>query len=426
MQRRKMLQTSAWASLGLTAIGTHAWAALGDGSQGHAAAPPRLVVVFLRGAVDGLNIVVPYADPGYYRARASIAIAKPGNDDGALDLDGRFGLHPALAPLMPFWQSRQLAFVHASGSNDTTRSHFDAQDFMESGTPGRKSTPDGWLNRLLGNLPTAPGSAVSPTRAVSMGSVLPRIYAGANPVANIPNGNGAAKPTLLDRPAIGGAFDKLYNKGDKLSNAYQESKQAHAEVMDSLDEGAMNADMQAEMRAANNGAPLPNGFANDAARLATLMRNDHRVQLAFMALGGWDTHANQGAAKGQLANRLEPLGQGLSTLATRLGPELDNTVVVVMSEFGRTVHENGNRGTDHGHGNVMWLLGGRVAGGKVHGRWPGLAPDSLYEGRDLAITTDFREVLTEILEQHLSLPQERLQNVFPGYSARGPLGLIRA
>ena len=189
----------------------------------------------------------------------------------------------------------------------------------------------------------------------------------------------------------------------------------------------MDGTMQAEMQAANNGAPLPNGFPDDAARLATLMRNDSRVQLAFMALGGWDTHANQGAAKGQLANRLSPLGQGLAALATRLGPVLDDTVVVVMSEFGRTVRENGNGGTDHGHGNVMWLLGGPVAGGKMHGSWPGLASGALYEGRDLAVTTDFRQVLSEVVQRHLSLPDGRVQNIFPGYvSAKvSGIGVIR-
>ena len=402
MQRRALLQRTLLSGLGLMAVGQHAWAVVGGAPS---ASPKRLVVVFLRGAVDGLSVVVPYADPGYYSA----------------------GLHPALAPLMPFWQSGKLAFVHASGSTDGTRSHFDAQDFMESGTPGRKSTPDGWLNRLLGSLPTTPGESAPPTRAVSIGPVLPRIYAGVNPVANIASGNSATKATLLDRPAVGSAFDKLYNKDDKLSDAYQASKQARTQVMESLEGSGMDGAMQAEMQAANNGAPLPNGFPEDAARLATLMRNDSRVQLAFMALGGWDTHANQGAAKGQLANRLSPLGQGLAALANRLGPALDDTVIVVMSEFGRTVRENGNGGTDHGHGNVMWLLGGPVAGGKVHGSWPGLASNALFEGRDLAVTTDFRQVLAEVVQRHLSLPEAQLQNIFPQFAAgsRKGLGVLR-
>ena len=425
MHRRSLFKRTLLSGLGMLSVGQHAWAAIGEASQ---ARPKRLVVIFLRGAVDGLSIVVPYADPGYYSARSSIAIDKPGHDEGALDLDGQFGLHPALSPLMPFWQAGKLAFVQASGSNDATRSHFDAQDFMESGTPGNKSTPDGWLNRLLGNLPAMPGNSESPTRAVSIGAVLPRIYAGTNPVANIGSGNSATKPTLLDRPAIGDAFDKLYNKDDKLSAAYQSSKQAHAEVMESMEGHATEETMQAEMLAANNGAPLPNGFPVDATRLATLMRNDNRVQLAFMALGGWDTHARQGAGKGQLANRLSPLGQGLAALANRLGPVLDDTVVVVMSEFGRTVHENGNGGTDHGHGNVMWLLGGPVAGGKVYGHWPGLSASALYEGRDLAITTDFRQVLAEVIGPHLSVESARLQNIFPGLgdTPRNHIGVLRA
>lgn len=400
MQRRHVLRQTLQLAAGWT-LGRAAWAAAD-------APPPRLVVVFLRGAVDGLNVVVPHADPAYARARPTLALGRPGTEGGTLDLGGPgWGLHPALAPLLPLWQSRQLAFVHAAGSPDATRSHFDAQDFMESGTPGRKSTPDGWMNRLLGALP---GDTPSPTRAVSIGAVLPRIYAGPQTVANIAAGAAATRPLPLDRPRIAQAFDTLYQGEDPLARAYQEAQLARREVMASI-----APSMEAEMLAASNGAPLPDGFPGDAARLARLMRSDARVQLAFMALGGWDTHANQGAATGQLANRLAPLGQGLATLAERLGPVLDQTVIVVMSEFGRTVRQNGNNGTDHGHGNVMWLLGGPVAGGQVHGDWPGLDDGALYEGRDLAITTDFRQVLAGIAEKHLRLPDARLAQVFPGW-----------
>jgi uncharacterized protein (DUF1501 family) len=405
----------------LLPIGSSAWAAI---NPTPVVGQRRLVVIFLRGAVDGLSVVVPYSEPGYYRARSTIALGRPGTEGGVLDLDGRFGLNPALASLMPLWQSHQLAFVHAAGSTDTTRSHFDAQDYMESATPGRKATPDGWLNRLLGALPASSDGRAAPTRAVSVGPVLPRIYAGRNPVANIASGSAGAKPSLLDRPAIGDAFAQLYAGDDKLSTAYRQSRESHREVM-----ASMNAeDMNAEMKAADNGAPLPNGFPDDAARLAKLMRNDGRVQLAFMALGGWDTHANQGAAKGQLANRLQPLGTGLAALANGLGPAFDDTTIVVMSEFGRTVHQNGNGGTDHGHGNVMWLVGGRINGGKVHGAWPGLDDRSLYEGRDLAITTDFRDVLAELCERHVALPDARLAEVFPGFDwkASDRLGVVRA
>jgi uncharacterized protein (DUF1501 family) len=420
MLRRNLLKAAGLAGAGLMSgvvpVGRGAWAAVNAASR---PGSQRLVVVLLRGAVDGLNVVVPYADPGYYRARSSIAMGRPGSQGGVIDLDGRFGLHPALAPIMPMWQSGTLGFVQACGSPDPTRSHFDAQDYMESATPGRKATPDGWMNRLLGDLPMDDGEQPGSTRAVSIGPVLPRIYAGRNAVANIANGASSAKETLLDRPQIGGAFSQLYAGDDKMSLAFQQSVQAHREVRAAMDSGNAD-DMTREMNAANNGAPLPNGFPDDAARLARLMRNDHRVQLAFMALGGWDTHANQGAATGQLANRLAPLGAGLAALASGLGPAYNDTVIVVMSEFGRTVRQNGNGGTDHGHANVMWLMGGPVAGGKVHGQWPGLDPNALYEGRDLALTTDFREPLAQIAERHLGLPDARLAELFPGYSRSKP------
>jgi uncharacterized protein (DUF1501 family) len=419
MDRRQWLKAGLWGSTSVFALGPRAWAApMAEGQ-----ADRRLVVVFLRGAVDGLNVVVPYAEREYARLRPRIGLRAPGQDGGALDLDGRFGLHPALQDLMPLWQAGSLAFVHASGSPDATRSHFDAQDYMESGTPGRKATPDGWLNRLLGVLPGDPALKQAPVRAVSVGAVLPRIYAGEHAVANIAAGQAATKPTVLDRPKVGQAFDRLYAGDDRMARAYRESQQARREVMSSLNDAAS---MSKEMQAANNGAPLPNGFPDDAARLGQLMRTDPRVQLAFMAVGGWDTHANQGAATGQLAGRLSPLGQGLAALAQQLGPVWRDTTVVVMSEFGRTAHENGNAGTDHGHGNVMWLLGGRVAGGRVHGRWPGLDRTALYEGRDLAVTTDFRQVLAEVLERHLSLPDAKLADVFPGFQAGVPLGVVRA
>ena len=421
MLRRDLLWGAAAASLGLLPVGRSAWAVVGEPP---ASAPRRLIVVFLRGAADGLSIVVPYADPAYYQARSSIALGRPGTEGGALDLDGRFGLHPALSPLMPLWKSGKLGFVHASGSPDATRSHFDAQDYMESATPGRKSTQDGWLNRLLGALPAPAGGRATATRAVSIGAVLPRIYAGNNQVANIASGAAATRPTQLDRPVISQAFDKLYSADDKMSRAYQASQQSRREVMDSM----APSDLEREMTAANNGAPLPNGFPDDAVRLATLMRNDARVQLAFMEVGGWDTHANQGGASGQLANRLSPLGSGLAALATRLGPAFDETVVVVVSEFGRTVHQNGNGGTDHGHGNVIWALGGRVNGGRVLGQWPGLDSSALYEGRDLAVTTDFRTVVAEVLERHLLLPDARLDEVLPRFSGSHgkALGLVHA
>ena len=423
MQRRHFLQSATAAGLAWTAVGRTAFAATAAGGNAPLPGNKRLVVVFLRGAVDGLSVVAPYGEGAYYQQRSTIALARPGQDGGLLDLDGHFGLNPNLAPLLPLWQSGKLAFVHASGSPDPTRSHFDAQDYMESGTPGRKGTADGWLNRLLGAEPPAAapaGARASATRGISVGATLPRIWAGPNPVANIANGARATRPTPLDRPQVSQAFDALYAGDDAMSRAYRESQQSRAEVNAAMSPAAMDR----EQMAANNGAPLPNGFPDDAARLAQLMRRDPAVQIAFMALGGWDTHVNQGGAKGQLANRLQPLGRGLAELATRLGPVFDDTTVLVISEFGRTARQNGTGGTDHGHGNVMWALGGNIAGGKVYGRWPGVDASALYEGRDLAVTTDFRQVLAGVCTNGLRLPDNRLAAVFPGFDG-APLNIVR-
>jgi uncharacterized protein (DUF1501 family) len=396
MRRRKFLTlSSAAAGMSLISIGPHAWAA-----SGGEAVSKRLVVVLLRGAVDGLNVVVPCNESGYYEARPTIAVPRPGQQGGVLSLDGRFGLHPALAPLVPMWKERSLAFIQASGSPDPTRSHFDAQDYMESGTPGRKATQDGWMNRLLSQLP---GNRTA-TSAIAFGPTLPRALSGKMTVTNISVGRGANQPMPIDRPVINAAFDELYSGNDRLSRAYQEGVTAHTKLL---------ADLQQDMAQADNGAPSPVGFAEDTGHLVQIIARDPSVQLAFFDLGGWDTHVNQGAAEGQLANHLKPLADGLAALAKGLGPAYRDTVVVVMSEFGRTVRENGNGGTDHGHGNVMWLMGGSIKGGRVYGAWPGLAENALYQERDLAITTDFRSALSIVLQHHLRLEKKQVDVVLP-------------
>ena len=404
MQRRDFLHAlSAGAALMLP-LGKSSWAATSADAR-----PTRnkLIVIMLRGAVDGLNVVAPVGDANYARLRPTIGLGLPGTPNGALDLDGYFGLHPALAPLMPLWQQKKLAFVHASGSPDPTRSHFDAQDYMESATPGRKSTPDGWMNRLVANLP----GAASPSRALSIGPVMPRILSGPAAAMNLANGASGVKANVLDKPAVAAAFDQLYAGDSRVARVYADGKDAHRDMMSAAE--------HREMQAADNGAPLPNGFPDDAARLAQLMRNEAKIQLAFVALGGWDTHASQGAGTGQLANRLAPLAQGLAVLAQRLGPLFDDTTIVVMSEFGRTARENGNGGTDHGHGNVMWVLGGGVAGGKVLGEWNGVGDAALNEGRDLPVTTDFRSVLAQVAEKHLRLGDKQLVQLFPALPHKG-------
>ncbi|WP_404785447.1 DUF1501 domain-containing protein [Altericista sp. CCNU0014] len=404
MNRRQFLQQTGFAAASIfAAVGTHGWVArsLAQTSSTRSSDPKRLIVIFLRGAVDGLNVVVPYRETAYYQNRPRIAIPQPGKAGGALDLDGQFGLHPALATLMPLWQQKGLAFVHASGSPDPTRSHFEAQDNMERGIPGTSTIQDGWMNRLLGVM-----AGRNPIQAVNVGSTTPRILAGRVPVATLAAGRKAANPLPLDKPKVAAAFDSLYGSDDSLSQAYREGRLARKALLANLD---------AETKMANNGAPLPNGFASDARRLAQIMVKDSRVKLGFMALGGWDTHVNQGASQGQLARNLEQLGKGLAALQTALGSAYRDTTILVMSEFGRTARENGDGGTDHGHGNVMGVMGGGLRGGKVYGAWPGLSPDRLHEKRDLAITTDFRDTIAVVLERHLKLSDVQLDRVLPNY-----------
>jgi len=262
-----------------------------------------------------------------------------------------------------------------------------------------------------------PGSH-SPTEALSLGATLPRILAGKMAVANMQLGRAAARPMPLDRPVVEASFDRMYNGNDALSKTYREGSAARAHLM---------SELQQDMTEANGGAPGLQGFGDDADRFAKLIRRDPSIRIGFLALGGWDTHVNQGGASGQLAGHLKPLGEGLAHFADALGPAYGDTVVIVISEFGRTMHQNGNGGTDHGHGNVMWVMGGPVRGKKIYGRWPGLSPGELYQERDLAVTTDFRDPLATVLKSHMSLHDAQLTKVFPGQPASsGSLsGLIR-
>ncbi len=398
MNRREFLRNALMASgAALLTVGTRGWAARLSDALGD---KRRLIVVFLRGAVDGLNVVVPYADDRYYEARPTIAIPQAGQDGGVSDLDGYFGLHPALSSLLPLWQNKTLAFVQASGSPDPNRSHFEAQAYMETGTPGDGGTPDGWMNRLLGILP----GPHAPTEALSLGPTVPRILSGPNAVSNLPLGRNADHPMPLDRPRIADAFAALYQGHTAVDRAFAEGQQARGQLM---------MDLQKDMNDSYNGAPPAIGFSEDTQRLARLLASDRSIRIAFLAVGGWDTHVGEGSTKGQLANHLQALGDGLAALVQGLGSVYNDTAILIMSEFGRTFRENGNAGTDHGHGNVMWILGGRVNGGKVHGEWPGLGGDQLYQNRDLAITTDFRQVIATVLTRHLRLPDSALTRVFP-------------
>jgi uncharacterized protein (DUF1501 family) len=363
----------------------------------------KLVVLFQRGAADGLNIVVPFGEPNYYRIRPSIAIPQPraGADGVALDLDGFFGFHPSLAPLVPLFQKGQLAVVHAAGSPDTTRSHFDAQDYMESGTPGVKATDDGWLNR---NLQSMPEPNASPFRAVAMGSNLPLTLRGSAPAIALPDVKQFR--VFSQSSAVEGGFEALY-----AQSVDQALRGTGAETFEAID---MLRKADPSRFQPENGANYPNNRVGQTMQqVAQLHKANIGLEVTFVDTGGWDNHVNEGGAQGQLSNLLRDLGQSMAAFSQDMGDRMDDIIVVTMSEFGRTAHENGNRGTDHGHANCMLVLGGQVKGGKVYGKWPGLGPEQLNEGRDLVLTTDFRSVLGEIISGHLG--NRQLNTVFPGF-----------
>jgi uncharacterized protein (DUF1501 family) len=372
-----------------------------------------LVAVFQRGAVDGLSMVVPYGDRDYSAARASIAIRPPrgGDADAAQDLDGFFALHPALEPLMPLWRARALAVVHACGSPDRTRSHFDAQDYMESGTPGVKSTPDGWLARAVGTRP-APSS---PFRAVALGPTLPRILRG---------DAGAISLASLERFDVRASAEAaVARKG--FESLYEQSVQdlLHGTGRETFEAVRMLKSANAAHLTPENNAEYPRSRLGQSLRqIAQLIRADVGLEIAFTDADGWDTHVGQGAGQGQLANRLRDFGASLAAFVQDLGDRMGDVVILTMSEFGRTVAENGNRGTDHGHATAMLLLGGGVRGGKVYGRWPGLARERLYEGRDLAVTTDFRALFAEVAGRQLGIA--RPASLFPGWTGTPTVGVI--
>jgi uncharacterized protein (DUF1501 family) len=374
-------------------------------AAGGAPRAKRLIAVFQRGAVDGLSVVVPFGEREYYRARPGIAVPAPrSGDDGAIDLDGFFGLNPRLAPLAPLWSARRLAIVHACGSPDSTRSHFDAQDYMETATPGVKRTQDGWLNRYLR---ARRDEQAAPFRAVALAQQMPRALQGpASAVAvsdlahfGIRAGRAGADTGASFEDAYAAARDRVLN--GTAREAFEAIRMLHA------------ADVSRYEPA--NGAEYPRSpFGQALRQIAQLAKADVGLEIAFAEIGGWDTHVNQGSVRGQLANRLDDFARAIAALVADLGDLMEDTVVLTMSEFGRAVSENGGGGTDHGHGNVMLAVGGDVRGGRVYGRWPGLAIEQRYEGRDLAVTTDFRDVFGEIVVRHLGVANPA--PIFPGYA----------
>jgi len=407
--RRVFLKSGAMTVVGMAAVpGFLTRAAMAAGTaQSH----KRLVVIFQRGAADGLNIVVPHGEAAYYAMRPTIAIPKR----DVIDLDGLFGLHPSMSALKPLWDAKHLAIVHAAGSPDPTRSHFDAQDYMESGTPGLKSTEDGWLNRSLAAT-ASDASQGAAFRAVALGTSLPRILSGSAPALALGNLNdfGVAPRNPQGQP-LSNSFESMY--------AGSVDAVLHGTAQETFDAVKMlKASDPAKYRPAS-GVAYPKGrFADALKQTAQLVKANLGVQVAFTDIGGWDHHVNEGASEGQLGNLLKEFSGSLAAFWQDLGTRADDTVVVTMSEFGRTASENGTRGTDHGHANVMFVMGGAVRGGRVYGRWPGLANEQLFEQRDLALTTDFRQVMAEAVTKQLG--NSKLDRVFPGFRNSGSLHLL--
>ena len=416
LTRRAFMRGGAMAVVGTAAIPAFLTRSVMAQATTAQAQGKKLVVIFQRGAADGLNVVVPYREPSYYQYRPNIGIPQ----NAVIDLDGFFGLHPAMAPLKPLWDQGHLAIVHASGSPDPSRSHFDAQDFMESGTPGAKSTPDGWLNRALQAEDVAcPDCAHTPFRAVALGAEVPRTLEGriqAVALDNIKDFGIAGSGAVQSEAAAG--FAAMYDQStDSILHGTGQETFAAVKMMKAADPSKYTPAA---------GADYPGGpFGNSLKQIAQLLKANLGVEAAFADIGGWDTHQNQGNVDGQLAGRLREFSAGLAAFWTDMGDQAEDIVLVTMSEFGRTCRQNGTGGTDHGHANVMFALGGPVRGGKVYGRWPGLSAEQLYEGRDLAITTDFRQVLGEAA--YKTLGARDMQIVFPqsGLQRRNFLNILQ-
>jgi len=377
-----------------------------------------LICLFQRGAADALSIVVPHGEKAYYAMRPSINIPQPSRSSpgAAIDLDGFFGLHPALAPFKPLYDRGLLAPVHAVGSPSTTRSHFDAQDYMETGTPDVKGTTDGWLNRYLAVKGTCDecNLARTPFRAVSLTPQTPRILEG--PSATVAM-NSLDEFSVRATGSSAERLEALYRTGS--------ADLVHGTGAEMFDAVKMLRSANPQKYLPQNGADYPRSqFGARLLQIAQLIKANVGLEIAFADVGGWDTHVNQGSSTGQLAQRLDDFSKSIAALVTDLGDRMDDVVILTMSEFGRMARENGNRGTDHGHAGALFVIGGHVKGGKVHGKWPGLEQEQLYEGRDLALTTDFRSVFAEVVQDHLGA--RALDRIFPGFSAspRDFVGLV--
>jgi uncharacterized protein (DUF1501 family) len=408
ISRRELLsQTAALTALANAQLAWPAWLPrFAFTPNGAAPRGDTLVVVFLRGGADGLNIIVPHGEDFYYQQRPKIAVARPDDKSAdaanrSLDLDGFFGLHPALAPLLPIFKGGQMVAVHAAGSPDPTRSHFEAMDYMESGTPGQHTLTSGWLGRHLDSLDTANNS---PLRAVGWGTALQRSLRGKIPAVSI--------KSIIDYHLSGRAdaatdmlrtLNQLYTDSPDLSDNSKET-QAVLELVSRINIAAYTP--------AGGATYGKEDFDRALMQTAALIKADVGLEVAAIDLGGWDTHQNEVM---DLQKELTKLATGIAAFHADLGDLNSKTTVVIMSEFGRRVQENGSGGTDHGHGNMMMVMGGHVASKPVISDWPTLAPEKLVNG-DVNITTDYRDVLSEILMNRLKNPA--VAQVFPNYTPK--------
>ncbi len=404
LSRRFFLRGSAIAMAGMG--GFPAW--LGRAAAAEGKTRKTLVAIFQRGAADGLNIVAPFGDKRYRELRPTLAVAPPtianAGNNGPIDLDGFFALNPAMQPLKPLWDKRQLAIVEATGSPDPSRSHFDAQDHMESGTPGATSG-DGWLNRAL----PKPGEERSPLRAVSMGNQVARTLRGEQDAIALGN-----QTFNVQNPAAASIFESMY-----AASADPQWGRAGKEAFDAMKMiKSVNQTPPDQATAALYGQGGELG--RNLQQVARLIKANTGLEAAFAEINGWDHHSNEQV---QMNNILRQFSNALSAFSQDLGDRMEDVVLVTMSEFGRTVEENGNGGTDHGHGSLMMVLGGTVRGGNVYGKWPGLEKEQLFEGRDLAVTTDYRAVLSELIGGHLG--QSNIGSIFPGFQMIEPMGLLK-
>lgn len=417
VNRRAFLKSSGVALVSFAAAPSFLRRAVGQTTGAAGKDSPIIIAIFQRGAADGISMVVPFGDRSYYSVRPQIAIPEPksGTSETALDLDGFFALHPSLASFKPIYDEGHLAVVHAVGSPDNTRSHFDAQDYMESGTPGLKSTYDGWLNRYLRSRRAA---NATPFRAVAFSPNMPRTLMGSAPAIAMTNIAEFGVRSSSGGNQVAQGFEALYSaSGDLLGGTGKETFEAVK---------MLKRANPLQYQPANNAIYPRSAFGRSLLQIAQLIKANIGLEVAFADVSGWDTHRNQGNARGQLANLLQDFGQGITALYRDMGDRMRNIVILSMTEFGRTIRQNGSGGTDHGHSSCLFVAGGPVKGGKVYGKWPGLATEQLYEGRDLALTTDFRDVFAEVAAVHMGATN--LNSIFPGFSSTPAnfKGLIRS